>query len=168
MLSSWVFRRYLSPAYSEDPDQIFHWVGIIMYMPEAFDLSDTSERAVAARSRRRDITRQFQRYAYAKEALAARPEFNGFAHWSKVEVGDFGLVTDEQEDVDSGYRLHRVAQMRERYAQRFPAAAFDHVRSLLDPKGILSNDIVESLLGWGELDASGKLSREDNSSQKSQ
>ena len=146
-----------------------------MYMPEAFDPSDTSEQAVAARSRRQDITRQFQQYAYAKEALAARPEFNGFAHWSKVEIGDFGLhdahgssAATDPESVDLDYRLRRVAQMRERYAQRFPAAAFDHVRSLLDPKGILSNDIVESLLGWADFNASGKLSHADSSSQDSQ
>ena len=83
-------------------------------------------------------SRQFQKYARAKEILVADPKYNGFPHWSKVEVGDYGL--DEQAmavedtadaDADAVAQLEkedRLVEMQKRYAARFPAEAFEQVR----------------------------------------
>lgn len=65
----------MSPAYTPDsvaaPNQVYTWVGIIMYLPP----SQTS-------AQRRIITDRFREYCTLIEPLVK--EFNGYPHWAKV------------------------------------------------------------------------------------
>lgn len=134
---------YLSPAYSEDPNEIFSWVGIIMYLPNMVD--SESPDAVAVSRRRNEITRRFQSYAQVKNDLVA--DYGGFPHWSKIEVGGYGLDdNDDNEEGTDPSSSPSADALRQRYAQRFPVAAFETIRSSLDPHGILLNHIVEAVL----------------------
>ena len=99
--------------------------------------------SVIVRRRRRRHTGNKQ-HTLTRTA-AWRSRYNGFPHWSKVEVGDYGLEEKgelgeaeeeeekEEEAGDAGGATTtteaRLARMRERYAARFPTVAFDHVRA---------------------------------------
>ena len=109
----------LSPAYSDDPDEVFSWVGIIMYLPT----EDPVPRSA--------ITHKFQEYTRMVER-ELMPSYKAYWHWAKVEV------PEEEEDVD---RLRRYLQ------QRYPVNRFNDLRRRWDPKGVLSNDIVDACFG---------------------
>lgn len=59
--------------------------------------------------------------------MAAKPKYNGFPHWSKIEIGDYGLA-ESHDDLGSDELSERVANFRARYAARFPTEAFEQVR----------------------------------------
>ena len=63
----------MSPAYSADPQEVFSWVGIIMYLPPG----QTPEGRTA-------ITNAFTDYVKALEPLYE--EYGAFPHWAKVGV----------------------------------------------------------------------------------
>jgi len=71
----------MSPAFSENPDEIFSWVGIIMYLPPG-----------QSAAQRREITAAFDRYV---NTLTPRfEEYGAVPHWAKVEVEPRG--TDQK------------------------------------------------------------------------
>lgn len=108
----------MSPASSADPDAITSWVGIIMYLPE----DDVKGRET--------VTAKFNEYvAMAEEGVAAK--FGAVPHWAKVEIPtDHGALRD----------------LKARLAARYPLARFAAVRKQLDPKNILGNRLVDTLL----------------------
>jgi hypothetical protein len=61
----------MSPAASDKPDEVFTWIGIIMYMPPG--QSPESRDA---------ITRRFEDYVRALEPIYE--EYGAFPHWAKV------------------------------------------------------------------------------------
>lgn len=63
----------MSPAYSSNPDDLFTWVGIIMYLPP----SQSAEQ-------RKEITDAFNRYTSILTPLLE--EFGAVAHWAKIEL----------------------------------------------------------------------------------
>mmetsp|Transcript_18685 Transcript_18685/g.56485 ORF Transcript_18685/g.56485 Transcript_18685/m.56485 type:complete len:605 (-) Transcript_18685:704-2518(-) len=108
----------MSPAAALDPDAITSWVGIIMYLPEA----DEEGRA--------SITAKFKEYvAMAEAGVAAR--FGAVPHWAKAEIPAHPA---------------ELRELRARLAQRYPTVRFAAARRQLDPKGILSNTLVDTLL----------------------
>lgn len=109
----------MSPAYSKNPDEIFSWVGGIMYMP-----TDSSREAV---------TRRFLDYRKIMNRIAER--YGAHAHWAKIELPD-----PEAPDYAA-----QLARMRQHLRQRYSVDAFNAWRRSLDPKGILSNKLVSSL-----------------------
>ena len=109
----------MSPAYSPDPAAVFCWVGIIMYLPP----EQTSQG-------RELIRRRFQDYRRSIEPLC---EASGAkAHWAKIEPPD-----DEQE----------LLRTQRRLREDFPVHEFNELRDALDPRRILSNKMVDLLLG---------------------
>lgn len=63
-------RAYISPAFSEKEDEVFTWVGIIMYLPPEGDPN------------REAVTQQFDQYVQALEPLYE--EYGAVPHWAKV------------------------------------------------------------------------------------
>ena len=59
------------------------------------------------------------------------PKFKAVDHWAKIEVVD---LTPEDKTL-----------VRRRIAERYPVKEFNAARLRLDPKGILSNHIIEDI-----------------------
>jgi len=99
------------------PDAMHSWVGIIMYLPT----SDPAQRS--------EITARFNHY---KQLCMDRiwEKYGAVEHWAKVEV-----------PATSG----GVTQLQERLQKRFPVDEFNRARARLDPKNILSNELVDTL-----------------------
>ncbi|KAL0583069.1 hypothetical protein ABG067_007036 [Albugo candida] len=107
----------MSPASSSDPNQVFCWIGTIMYLP-------TSEI-----NSRKAITKQFGEYNEIVRNVKDR--YNGFEHWAKLEWPE-----DEE----------KRRKLQEKFRARYPLDSFRKARDTLDPKHILSNEFVDRLL----------------------
>ena len=70
---------FMSPAHSENPDAIFSWVGVIMYLTAPDGVSDMEEALSRAR-----VGEAFEQYTELHQELTT--EYGGVAHWAKVEV----------------------------------------------------------------------------------
>merc|ERR1712216_1065027 len=113
----------MSPAYSTNANEIFSWVGGIMYMPEEDDTT------------RAQVTDKFREYMKVMNALCER--YQGHAHWAKIEL-------PREDDVD--YFLN-VMKMKRRLKEKYPVDEFNQARKQLDPKGVLSNNMMDTLFG---------------------
>ena len=111
----------MSPASSKDKEEVFSWVGVIMYLPPG-----------QGEGGREEIGRAFRRYVGEMEHLCV--EFGAFPHWAKIEVPG-----------EEGAR----ERLKARLAARYPVAAFNIVRKGFDPKGVLGNEMVERLFAEG-------------------
>ncbi|XP_076925524.1 L-galactono-1,4-lactone dehydrogenase, mitochondrial-like [Bidens hawaiensis] len=109
-------KSVMSPASSESND-IFSWVGIIMYLP-----------TTDARQRKR-ITEEFFHYRHLTQARFW-DKYSSYEHWAKIEV---------PKDKDE------LAALQARLRERFPVDAFNKARAELDPNRILSNAMVEKM-----------------------
>jgi len=119
---------YMSPAYSDDEDEIFSWIGIIMYLSP-----DGNETAEEEFERRRQITERFQHYTRMHQDITA--EHGGATHWAKLEVplGDSKSNTQ--------YRQKMIQRIR----KRFPTIAFEKIRQFLDPRNILVSSSIDAI-----------------------
>ncbi|CAN8077155.1 unnamed protein product [Agarophyton chilense] len=114
----------MSPA-AEKPGKalgdIYSWVGIIMYLPDA-DVDPKSWK---------EITDSFSKY----KALCAEnlwPDVGAVEHWAKIEMPQ---AIEEKE------------MLRARTHQKFPVQAFVAICDIMDPYGILRNELMDSILG---------------------
>ncbi|KAK6945194.1 FAD linked oxidase, N-terminal [Dillenia turbinata] len=112
----------MSPASCTDENDIFSWVGIIMYLP-----------TMDARQRK-EITDEFFHYRHLTQ-LRLWDRYSAFEHWAKIEV---------PKDKDE------LAALQERLRQRFPVDAYNKARKELDPNRILSNVKLEKLFPMSE------------------
>nr|XP_024393620.1 L-galactono-1,4-lactone dehydrogenase, mitochondrial-like [Physcomitrium patens]PNR41397.1 hypothetical protein PHYPA_018800 [Physcomitrium patens] len=110
-------RSPLSPAFDPSPDNIYSWVGIIMYLPTADE------------KQREAITQRFFEYRKSTQYLLW-DSYGAHEHWAKIEV-----PTNE----------NALAWVRERLRHRYPLDEFYKAREQLDPKNILVNGVVEKL-----------------------
>ncbi|KAL6987246.1 L-galactonolactone dehydrogenase [Sarracenia purpurea var. burkii] len=116
-------RSPMSPASSTAEDDIFSWVGIIMYLP-TMDIRQ-----------RKQITEEFFHYRrLAQTQLWNR--YSAYEHWAKIEV-----PKDKKE----------LAVLQTRLRKRFPVDAYNKARRELDPNRVLSNNMLEKL--FSQLDA---------------
>ncbi|KAL3533643.1 hypothetical protein ACH5RR_007164 [Cinchona calisaya] len=110
-------KSFMSPAYSPSEDDIFSWIGIIMYLP-----------TMDARQRKQ-ITEEFFHYRHlTNKQLWDR--YSAYEHWAKIEV-----PKDKEE----------LAALQARLRKRFPVDAYNKARRELDPNRILSNNMLEKL-----------------------
>ncbi|KAF3943451.1 hypothetical protein CMV_029996 [Castanea mollissima] len=107
----------MSPASSSGEDDIFSWVGIIMYLP-----------TMDARQRK-EITEEFFHYRHLTQAQLW-DRYSAYEHWAKIEV-----PKDKEE----------LAALQARLRKRFPVDAYNKARRELDPNMILSNNKLEKL-----------------------
>ncbi|KAM7270638.1 hypothetical protein ACFE04_029852 [Oxalis oulophora] len=112
----------MSPASSSKDDDIFSWVGIIMYLPT----TDARQR--------KDITDEFFHYRrLTQEQLWDK--YSAYEHWAKIEV---------PKDKDE------LPALQARLRRRFPVDAYNKARRELDPNKILSNNLLEKLFPQSE------------------
>ncbi|EGZ23779.1 hypothetical protein PHYSODRAFT_485337 [Phytophthora sojae] len=106
----------MSPASSPNPEQIFSWVGVILYLP-------TAEKKVrtAIRNRFMDF------YAMYRDFMEP---YGATEHWAKIEW-----------PADAAERK----QIRDRLKKRYPLDKFKKARDEVDPHHILSNHIVDEM-----------------------
>ncbi|XP_062166700.1 L-galactono-1,4-lactone dehydrogenase, mitochondrial [Alnus glutinosa] len=107
----------MSPASSLEEDDIFSWVGIIMYLP-----------TMDARQRK-EITEEFFHYRRRTQSQLW-DQYSAYEHWAKIEV-----PKDKEE----------LAALQARLRKRFPVDAYNKARRELDPNRILSNNKLEKL-----------------------
>ncbi|KAG8091194.1 hypothetical protein GUJ93_ZPchr0011g27355 [Zizania palustris] len=107
----------MSPASSSQEDDIFSWVGIIMYLPT----SDARQR--------KEITEDFFNYRSVTQA-SLWDGYSAYEHWAKIEV---------PKDKDE------LAELQARLRKRFPVDAYNKARRELDPNKVLSNAKLEKL-----------------------
>ncbi|CAN0907945.1 L-galactono-1,4-lactone dehydrogenase, mitochondrial [Linum grandiflorum] len=115
-------QSYMSPAFSSNKDDIFSWVGIIMYLPT------TDGR------QRKDITDEFFHYRRLTQT-ELWDKYGAYEHWAKIE-----LPRDKDDQ----------AALRERLRKRFPVDAYNAARKRLDPNRIFSNNKLEKLFPLSE------------------
>lgn len=113
----------MSPAYSENPDDVFTWVGIIMYLPP----SQTKEQ-------RQAITEAFNKYT--AQVAPLYEEYGARAHWAKIEI------PAEDEGAEGTPKLD---QLRRRIAAQYDANHFNSYRRALDPHRVLGNRLIDEL-----------------------
>ncbi|KAK6941733.1 FAD linked oxidase, N-terminal [Dillenia turbinata] len=116
----------MSPASSTDENDIFSWVGIIMYLP-----------TMDARQRK-EITDEFFHYRHLAQSRFW-DQYSAYEHWAKIEV---------PKDKDE------LAALQERLRKRFPVDAYNKARKELDPNRILSNVMLEKLFPMSETEGS--------------
>lgn len=106
----------MSPAYSNSKDDVFSWVGIIMYLPT----EDADQRRL--------ITKDFFQYFRMTEQL--RDKYNAQEHWAKIEM-------------PTTFSDMELAQARIR--SKYPVDLFNKKRNELDPGHVLSNHLIDTL-----------------------
>ncbi|KAK7392974.1 hypothetical protein VNO78_21424 [Psophocarpus tetragonolobus] len=115
-------RSPMSPASSPSGDDIFSWVGIIMYLPTA----DARQR--------KDITEEFFHYRHLTQEKLW-DNYNAYEHWAKIEV-----PKDKEQ----------LAALQARLRKRFPVDEYNKARKELDPNRILSNNMLEKLFAQSD------------------
>ncbi|KAK1277710.1 hypothetical protein QJS04_geneDACA007409 [Acorus gramineus] len=110
-------KSLMSPASSSAENDIFSWVGIIMYLP-----------TMDARQRK-EITDEYFHYRHLTQTRLWG-EYSAYEHWAKIEV---------PKDKDE------LAALQARLRKRFPVDLYNKARSELDPNRILSNNTIEKL-----------------------
>ena len=108
----------MSPAHGE-PGGLHSWVGIIMYLPS----EDGKQRD--------EITEEFKsRYCELLRRIGA--DISAASHWAKLEIP----TTEEQSKT-----------LKDFMKARYPIDKFNALRKEYDPKNILGNNIIDSVLG---------------------
>lgn len=117
-------RSPMSPA-GEKPTKeladIYSWVGIIMYLPDASLGNETREQ----------ITGAFKEYKSLCEERLWK-DASAVEHWAKVELPD----TEEGK-----------TRLRTRTFHKYPTEAFKAICAIFDPHGILRNELMDTILG---------------------
>lgn len=100
------------------PEDALHcWVGIIMYLP-------TDEH-------RHEISDVFKK-EYCDLALSVGGQYNIVSHWGKLEMPTTG---------------NNFLKLREVMEYRYPLKKFNAARMYFDPKNILGNNLIDTILG---------------------
>jgi len=107
----------MSPAYSTNSEDIFSWVGVIMYITD-------ESRASAIKLKFRE---------YASEHVALTFKHKGSFHWAKI-------------DLDFHRGRTGLQELRSNMRQRFDVDAFLKLRKELDPNNILGNRLIDEAL----------------------
>lgn len=110
----------MSPVYSTNKNEIFSWVGIIMYLPPSANFQYQGDSI---------ITQEFAKIVKALEPLY--DEYNAIPHWAKVEIPkDDGQLEALKNRLRTKYDLHTFRQVRKEY----------------DPNEILSSPLMDTLV----------------------
>lgn len=110
-------RSLMSPAHGSTENDIFSWVGIIMYLPTA----DARQR--------KQITEEFFHYRHLSYTQLW-DRYSAYEHWAKIEI-----PKDKEE----------LAALQTRLRKRFPVDEYNKARKELDPNHILSNNMLDKL-----------------------
>merc|ERR1712086_652414 len=110
----------MSPAADPNPtESLYTWVGIINYLP-----SDDVDQ-------RKDITQLFNTEYTDLVRYIGRP-LKAVSHWAKLEEPT---------------SVWKAVELKSLYLERFPITEFNTARGIYDPKNILSNPLLDLVLG---------------------
>ena len=126
----------MSPAYSENPDDIFSWVGVIMYLPP----SQTP-------AQRADITRAF--WNYTSKLAPLFEEYGAHAHWAKIELPSSSRTPEEAAASGNDVINPRLDKLRQRVRERYDVEGYNSYRRALDPHFVLGNELMQTLFEPG-------------------
>jgi L-galactono-1,4-lactone dehydrogenase len=112
----------LSPAYSNDPDDVFTWVGIIMYLPPN-----------QSKEERNKIADKFEEFKQILQPLLQ--EYKATVHWAKIELPN-------KNDKEYNIKLNNLKNM---LSIRYNLNEFRTCKQALDPNNILSNELIDTL-----------------------
>ena len=82
---------------------------------------------------RTDVTARFRDYTRIMNKLSEK--FGAHAHWAKIEL-------PRTNRADS---MLQITRLRRRLRERFDIKSFNDARAHLDPRGVLSNRVVDIL-----------------------
>lgn len=116
----------MSPAYSTNEHEVFTWVGVIMYLP-----ADEEQRV--------KVTEKFREYSRLMQPLM--DEYGAQVHWAKIEAPPQDTAADRDRYTSE------VTALRKRAAAKYPVKEFNDYRNALDPRRILSNDLIDTIFG---------------------
>lgn len=141
----------MSPAYARNAEdqQIFSWVGVIMYLPP----NQTDDQRNAIKS-------SFDGYLELIQPLLE--EYDAHAHWAKIALPATepptitrpeestpwysSLLTKKEPVFTSLPYEQKVENIRSRLASRYPVKEFNAYRGALDPFNIYSNELIDVLI----------------------
>ncbi|KAJ4970718.1 hypothetical protein NE237_003817 [Protea cynaroides] len=135
-------KSLMSPASSTGEDDIFSWVGIIMYLPT----TDARQR--------KEITEEFFSYRHLTQSRLW-DEYSAYEHWAKIEVPkdkeEFAAQLKKRFPHEAVPKdKEELAALQARLRKRFPVDEYNKVRRELDPNKILSNAKLEKLFPLSE------------------
>jgi len=129
---------YMSPAYSNAKNDLFSWVGIIMYLPidNTSDDDDTDNEEENEIQKSRNLITKTFRETYCKllNDFGYESPYCITSHWAKLEL------PKTKEEIT---KLKNVMQLK------YPMKEFKFVKDVLDPYGLLSNDLISTLFDEG-------------------
>lgn len=108
----------MSPA-AGTAESLYTWVGVINYLPSDDD------------QQRKDITLLFNTEYTDLVRHIGRP-LKAVAHWAKLEEPT---------------TVWKAVELKSLYLERFPITEFNIARGIYDPKNILSNPLLDLVLG---------------------
>jgi L-galactono-1,4-lactone dehydrogenase len=120
----------MSPAYSLDPEAVFSWVGIIMYLPQ-----DAEQREL--------VTKAFRKYSMSMNLLA--DQYGGQTHWAKIELPEKFSGSGNSSSSQSCVYEDELNALRDRLSRKFPIDSFNECRAALDPENVLANHLIDEL-----------------------
>lgn len=142
----------MSPAYSKNAEdqQIFSWVGVIMYLPP----NQTDQQRDAIKS-------SFDGYLELIQPLLE--EYDAHAHWAKIALPAtepptitpssnenapwYSSLLAKKEPVFTSLPYdQKVKNIRSRLANRYLVKEFNAYRGALDPFNIYSNELIDTLI----------------------
>jgi L-galactono-1,4-lactone dehydrogenase len=159
----------MSPAYSENPEDVFAWIGIIMYIPKHANNDDMKSHE----NLREEIRSQFMKYMNLIQPLCE--EYHATVHWAKIEIPHYVPLTEKEKAIyqkslqkesgglnwlwslfsssDSSKQIVEefntdgklINNLRKRIHSRYPIEQFNRYRYALDPKHMFSNQIIDVL-----------------------
>jgi L-galactono-1,4-lactone dehydrogenase len=106
----------MSPAFGNPSEDLFSWVGIIMYLPQE-------------KEQRKAITQKF--FEYRDACFSTWQQYKAYEHWAKIEI-----------PIQPEIR----AALKSRLSEKYPIEEFKKLKQELDPKGILNNDLTDMIL----------------------
>lgn len=110
----------MSPAYSEDKNAVFTWLGIIHYIP------------THDKEKRDEIAQSFYNYSRMLDKLCDK--YDAVGHWAKIET--------------SNLNENDKKQLKERLIKKYGSRLelFKKYRKEFDPKNLLTNHVIESFI----------------------
>lgn len=137
---------YMSPAYSSNKNDLFTWVGIIMYLPidnSSHDDDDGADKEENDVQKRRNLITKTFRETYCKimNDFGYNSPYYITSHWAKIEVPN----TEKE-----------LKQLKNVMKLKYPVKEYNSVKDVLDPYSLLSNDVISALFD-DDIDDNGKV-----------
>ena len=83
-------------------------------------------------------------------------EYNAKVHWAKIELPNKGYMTNDEYN-------KRLQEIQNSIKQGYPINEYNNYRNAIDPNGILSNNIIDTLFDTSSSNNSSNSSSSSSS-----